>query len=84
MSNEKDIMNSFQMKWWESLSLDEQEKWLEIFSKNSKIDFKVKKKPPKEISPKTKEDIERWNQGNIEMQIEDNFQLKIEDKFDTY
>lgn len=72
MNNEKDIMNSFQMKWWESLSLDEQEKWLEIFSENSKIYFKVKKKPQKEISPRTKEDINKWNHGNIEVKMEDN------------
>ena len=68
MNNEEDIMKSFQMMWWQSLSLDEQQKWLEIFSENSKMNFEVKKKPtPKEISPRTKEDIERWNQGNIDM-----------------
>ena len=74
MNNEEDIMKSFQMIWWKSLSLDDQQKWLEIFSENTKINFEVKKKPSKEISPKTKEDIERWKQGNIDMR----------DKFDEF
>ena len=80
MNNEKDIMDSFQMKWWESLSLDEQKEWLKIFSENLKLELNIKRKPtPKEISPKTKEDIERWHQGNIDMQIE----KQIENNIDT-
>ena len=75
MNNYEKVTNSFQMKWWESLSLDEQKGWLKIFSENLKLELNIKKKPiPKEISPKTKEDIERWKQGNIDMR----------DKFDEF
>ena len=74
MNNCEKIKNSFQMKWWESLSLDEQKGWLKIFSENLKLELNIKTKPtPKEISPKTKEDIQRWKRGNIDIQIEDKF-----------
>ena len=74
MNNYEKVTNSFQMKWWESLSLDEQKGWLKIFSENLKLELNLKTKPiPKEISPKTKEDIQRWKRGNIDMQIEDKF-----------
>ena len=59
MNNEEDIMKSFQMIWWKSLSLDDQQKWLEIFSENSKINLDVKKKPTTNNNSKNKRRYEK-------------------------